>query len=108
MGRRRLQRLALQWGGLVLVAQLWVALIFVNVALDDWTRTKPFLVSFAESVNRFSQLRTPALKYPASGVYFVLFVAGLLTLLGWLVVRGLREAMAPEPEATDDDSEDQR
>jgi hypothetical protein len=105
MDRKRLQRAALQWGGLALVAQLWVALGFIRRLLLDWEVTRPQLVSFAESVNRFSQLKTPALKYPSAAVYFVLFVAGVVGLLGWLAVEGLRDAMAPEAESDDDPSD---
>jgi hypothetical protein len=103
MDRERLQRAALRWGGLALVAQLWVALVFVHSVIEVWRSTRPELVSFAESANRFSQLKTPALKYPAAGVYFVLFVTALAALLVWLTVRGLREAMAAEPNPPDDE-----
>lgn len=103
MERKRLQRAALQWGGLAMVAQLWVALVFVRRLLFDWDETRPQLASFAESMNRVSQLKAPALKYPWSGVYFVLFVVGAIVIVGWLTVAGVREAMAP---ATSDDNGD--
>ncbi|MCU1282805.1 MAG: hypothetical protein JWM53_6351 [bacterium] len=106
MDRKRLQRVAVQWGGLALVAQVWVALVFVRRFLLDWEATRPQLVSFAESMNRFSQLKTPALKYPWGAVYFVLFVAGIVALLGWLALSGLREAMAPELESSDDHTDE--
>jgi hypothetical protein len=106
MERRRRQRLAMQWGGLALVAQLWVALAFVRRFLFDWEVTRPQLVSFTQSMARFSQLKTPALKYPVVAVYFVLFVAAMLVLIGWLGTSGLREAMAPEPETPDSDEDE--
>jgi hypothetical protein len=106
MDPRRLQRAGLQWGGLALVAILGVALTFVRTLIDAWHETRPQLVSFEESVNRFSQLKAPELKYPAAAVYFVAFGAALVGLIGWLVVKGLREAMAPEPEAPGDVNDD--
>ncbi len=103
MEPERLQRAGLRWGGLALVGQLWVALVFVGWCFSGWEETRRQLVSFAESVDRFSQLKTPALKYPWAGVYFVLFVTGVVAILGWLTISGLREAMAPEPEANEPD-----
>ena len=105
MERSRLQRSGLQWGGLALVAQLWTALYFVHCWETMWSATQPELASFAQSVDRFSQFKTPALKYPYAAIYFSLFVAALAGLLGWLMVRGLREAMAPEPESSGQDDE---
>ena len=112
MERSRRQRLGLQWGGLALVAQLWVALAFVRRLLADWEATRPQLVSFEQSFARFSQLKTPALKYPTVAVYFALFVVAVVGIIAWLVRDGMREAMAPEPtpEAPDpdEDAEDAR
>jgi hypothetical protein len=97
----------LQWGGLALVAQLWVALGFVRRLLLDWDATKPQLVSFAESVNRFSQLKAPALKYPWAAFYLLLFAGGLAGIIGWMMIAGLRDAMAPEPSSDDDHGDDE-
>ncbi|HEY2745519.1 MAG TPA: hypothetical protein VGL86_12875 [Polyangia bacterium] len=86
----------MQWGGLALIAELWVALVFVRWARIAWELTRPELTTFAESVNRISQLKSPAFKYPASGVYLLLFVLLMVGVLGWLAFRGIVEAMAPE------------
>lgn len=91
------------WGVLAVAAQWWVALIFVRWVMTAWKDNRPYLVSFAESTNRFSQLKTPALKYPWAGVYFVLAAAAIVGLVGWLVVGGVRDAIAPPPETDDAD-----
>jgi hypothetical protein len=98
MDRKWVQRATLLWGVLAVATQLWVGLIFVRWFVRSWKDTRPALVSFAQSVNRFSQLKTPALKYPWAGVYFILCVAVIIGLVGWLTISGLREAIAPEPE----------
>ena len=103
MERKWLRRITLVWGGLAVATQLWVGLIFVRWFVQSWHDTRPHLASFADSVDRFSQLKTPALKYPWSGVYFILCVAGIVGLIGWLTVSGVREAIAPEPESNEPD-----
>jgi hypothetical protein len=92
-----LRRAALVWGALVVAAQLWAALVFVRWFLQTWKDTRPYLVSFAESANRFSQLKTPAFKYPWSGIYFLLGVVGVVGVLGWIWAEAVRDLIASAP-----------
>ena len=100
---RWLRRTGLVLGGLALVAELWTALSFVQTWVAMWLVTRPELVSFVETTNRFSQLKTPALKYPYAAVYFVLFTLALFSLLLWLLVQGVRDALTRDPQATERD-----
>jgi hypothetical protein len=88
-----LSRVGLVIGLVALAYQAWVSITFIRQVTYNWETTRPQLVSFAESANRFSQLKTPALKYPAVAIYFSLFVAGVVIIVGWLLIRGVRDAM---------------
>lgn len=98
MERSRLQRAALRWGGLALVAELWVALVFVHTARRHWNLYSAQMVSFDESMNRISQLKPLLFKAPYCLVYLILFVVGVSGVVGWLIASGMREAMAEEPD----------
>jgi hypothetical protein len=106
MGRKRLQRAALQWGGLALVAEIWVALGFVYTFRRHWDFYSTQLVSLARSADRISQLKPFGFKFPFSAIYFVLMLVGVTGLIGWLTVWGLRDAMAEESAASDKICED--
>lgn len=97
-----MNRGALAWGVLALGAQLWILWTFLGWMHEEWRDTLPHLVSFGESMNRFSQLKTPSLKYPQAAVYFVLAAVGIIAFVGWLWVDGVRDAIARKPAEPDE------
>jgi hypothetical protein len=102
METKRLQRAGLRWGGLALVVQLAVGLSFIRTFITVWDGTRPEMVEFRESFNRFSQFKATALKYPLGWIYLVMLAIALAAILGWMTWSGLRQAMAAEPQTPDE------
>jgi hypothetical protein len=97
-----MNRGALLWGVLALAAQLWIVITCGGWLHESWRDFSSHFVSFTESMNRFSQLKTPALKYPWAGVYLVLAAAGIIALVAWLWYDGVRDAIARKPADPDE------
>jgi hypothetical protein len=94
----RLKRLAVQWGGLALVLQLWVALGFVHYIKLEWETARPKLVSFKDTMDRMSQMKSVVFKYPYIAIYIIAAALLIGGVIAYLTIRGVREAMAPEPD----------
>jgi hypothetical protein len=99
MDRERRQRLALQWGGLALVLQIRLAFLCINLAHTDWDSARSGIGDLAQLTNRASQLKPALFKFPWSGIYLCSFIGAVAVALAWLWIHGMREAMAPEPDA---------
>lgn len=105
MADERLRRLAVEWGGLALCAQLWVALVFVTNARLD-VRAFVAQIDYATLADRMSQFRPPRFKFPWLTAYAIVFALTMLGVLTVLLVWGLRQAIAPEDEAAPEDSKE--
>ena len=102
MERKRILSIAALCAGLLALAwQAAMAAKGVHMLVTFWHETRPKLYAFSESMNRFSQLKPSAFKYPASAVYFVLAALAVVGFLGWLVVTGVRQAVTGD--VSDDD-----
>ena len=93
MASNRLRRLAFQWGGLALVGQLWIALGFVHDAKLEWSVSRSRFLDFKTTVDRLSQLKAVAFKYPYVAMYGLIAAILLATVLGALWVVGICDAM---------------
>jgi hypothetical protein len=96
MASDRLRQLAVQWGGLALVAQIWVALSFVQNVPREWQIGHPRLDSPRVIADRISQLKPALFKFPWSALYLGSFLLLILIVTVTLWIVGMRQAMAPE------------
>jgi hypothetical protein len=92
---RRLERLGLQWGAIGLIAVLYVALDWLVTAIDE-LQVLVVREGGGELKDRMSQLKPVAFKFPWTGVWMVLAAVTAVAVVGWLAVRGVREAIHPE------------
>lgn len=102
MDRERLQRLAIQWGALALVAQIWIALLFEQKLREFWNDALEGFGGFAQFCDRISQLKSPPFKAPWSIVYFAIFAILVIAITASLWIYGMRDALAEE--RRDDDA----
>lgn len=98
MDRERRQRLSLQWGALALLLQLRLALLFVQLVREEWATTAAKFGNLSQLTNRASQLKPAAFKFPFTWIYLSAFVGATVAILVVYWYRGMRAAMAPEPE----------
>ncbi len=95
MADERLKRLALQWGAIGLLAQLYLASNWLAEAVEN---LNDLLTRFNAPVlkDRISQLKPAAFKFPWTGMYMILFALVALAIVAVLIVRGWREAFPGE------------
>ena len=104
MGRERRQRFALQWGGLALLLQIRMAMLFVQLFRTDREGAALQYTNVQQLANRGSQLKPLAFKFPFVWIYVVAFFGLLAAIVLYLWIAGLRTAMAAEPDASSDDA----
>ncbi|MGZ3438379.1 MAG: hypothetical protein ACXVDD_02640 [Polyangia bacterium] len=85
------------------MAQLYVALSFVQNVPHEWNDGKPRLNHPGIIADRISQMKPALFKFPFSAFYLAIFLALTLAITIMLWVRGMRSAMAAEPDASSDD-----